>query len=183
MRIQILILGFKGLILPHLELVFKISYGKPTHLLSYEAHDTNPGQHLSSLKSFTRYSIIKHFLVVCPRLTQVAQKHSYICSVGQKQFTSRYVEMFFSQHQIFPTSSKILHNVSLFSTLFTVMYLICDNITRMEADVLATSSHLVCFNITEENKGNAEKHRVMQVGDRYHHGYFSREKIIFREPS
>ena len=46
----------------------------------------------------------------------------------------------------------------------------------MEADVLATSSHLVCFNITEENRGNAEKHRVMQVGDRSHHGYFSRKK-------
>ena len=27
----------------------------------------------------------------------------------------------------------------------------------MEADVLATSSHLVCFNIAESNKGNAEK--------------------------
>jgi len=53
----------------------------------------------------------------------------------------------------------------------------------MEADVPAKSSHMVCFNITEENKGNAEKHRVMRVGDRYHHGYFSRKKIVFREPS
>ena len=128
MKIQILILGFKALILTHLDLVFKISYGKPTHLLSYEAHDTNPSQHLSSLKSFTGYSIIKHFLVVCPRLTQVTQKHSYICSVGQKQFTPRYVKMFFSQHQTFRTSSKILHNVSLFSSLFAVLYLICDEI-------------------------------------------------------
>ena len=53
----------------------------------------------------------------------------------------------------------------------------------MEADVLATSSHKVCFNITKENKGNAKKHRVMQVGNRYHHGYLSRKKIILRQPS
>ena len=73
--------------------------------------------------------------------------------------------------------------VAIFNSVHRNVFDMWWNITSMEADVLATSSHLLCFNITEENKGNAEKHRVMQVGDRYHHGYFSRKKIIFREPS
>ena len=93
------------------------------------------------------------------------------------------LKCFFHNIKLYQPHQKYSTKCAIFNSVHSNVFDMWWNITSMEADVQATSSHLVCFNIAEENKGNAEKHRVMQVGDSYHHGYFSRKKIIFLEHS